>query len=217
MSHTSVPNTQYPIQMLYKNYISSKSAFIFDLDNTLYPEKDYLYQIYYMIGQFIEYQETFDHDKITKFLIDEFEQNGRKNLFNKLIERFGLSEEYMENFLRLMRTGRLPLRLMLYKEIEILLNELVDLDKKIFILTNGNPEQQYNKIIQIDWNGLQQYIKCYFANEIKPKPAPDAMLKIIEEHELNKEEIIFIGDSVEDEECAKAAGVEFCYLSKLFV
>lgn len=217
MSHISVPSTQYSIQMLYKNYISSKSAFIFDLDNTLYPEKDYLYQIYYMIGQFIEYQETFDHDKITKFLIDEFEQNGRKNLFNKLIERFGLSEEYMENFLRLMRTGRLPLRLMLYKEIEILLNELVDLDKKIFILTNGNPEQQYNKIIQIDWNGLQQYIKCYFANEINPKPAPDAMLKIIEEHELNKEEIIFIGDSVEDEECAKAAGVEFCYLSNLFV
>lgn len=170
-----------------------------------------------MIGQFIEYQETFDHDKITKFLIDEFEQNGRKNLFNKLIERFGLSDEYMENFLRLMRTGRLPLRLMLYKEIEILLNELVDLDKKIFILTNGNPEQQYNKIIQIDWNGLQKYIKCYFANEIKPKPAPDTLLKIIEEHELNKEEIIFIGDSVEDEECAKSAGVEFCYLSKLFV
>ena len=33
----------------------------------------------------------------------------------------------------------------------------------------------------------------------------------------NKEEIIFIGDSVEDEECAKSAGVEFCYLSKLFV
>lgn len=217
MSHISIRNTQYSIQMLYKNYISTKQAFIFDLDNTLYPEKDYLYQIYYMIGQFIEYQETFDHDKITKFLIDEFEQNGRKNLFNKLIERFGLSEEYMENFLRLMRTGRLPLRLMLYKEIEILLNELVDLDKKIFILTNGNPEQQYNKIIQIDWNGLQQYIKCYFANEIKPKPAPDAMLKIIEEHELNKDEIIFIGDSVEDEECAKVAGVEFCYLSKLFV
>ncbi|MFN5706214.1 MAG: HAD family hydrolase [bacterium] len=217
MSHISIRNTQYAIQMLYKNYISTKQAFIFDLDNTLYPEKDYLYQIYYMIGQFVEYQETFDHDKITKFLIDEFEQNGRKNLFNKLIERFALSEEYMENFLRLMRTGRLPLRLMLYKEIEILLNELVDLDKKIFILTNGNPEQQYNKIIQIDWNGLQQYIKCYFANEIKPKPAPDAMLKIIEEHELNKEEIIFIGDSVEDEECAKSAGVEFCYLSKLFV
>ncbi len=217
MSHISIRNTQYTIQKMYKNYISSKQVFVFDLDNTLYPEKDYLYQIYYMIGQFVEYQETFDHDKITKFLIDEFEQNGRKNLFNKLIERFGLSEEYMENFLRLMRTGRLPLRLLLYKEIEIYLNELVDKDKKIFVLTNGNPEQQYNKIIQIDWNGLQQHIKCYFANEIKPKPAPDAMLKIIEEHNLVKDDIIFIGDSVEDEECAKAAGVEFCYLSKLFV
>lgn len=201
--------------MLFDQLIKEKKAFVFDFDNTLYPEKDYLYQVYYMIGQFIEYQETFEHDKVTKFLIDEFENNGRGQLFNKLIERFSLKEEYIENFLRLMRTARLPLKLLLFKEAEWMLNELVKNNIPIFILTNGNPEQQYNKITQVEWNGLQKHLRCYFANEIKPKPAPDGLFKIMEEHNFKPEELIFIGDSDIDENCAKAANVDFVYIDKL--
>lgn len=196
------------IPALYQTY-THKKAFVFDLDNTLYPEKDYLYQIYYMIGQFIEYQETYEHDKVTKFLIDEFEQHGRTNLFDKLIDRFALPESYMENFLRLMRTARLPLKLILFKEMETLLTQLAEEGKKIFILTNGHPEQQFNKIMQVEWNGLQHHIKCYFCDEVARKPAPDSLLLLMEEQGLNKEEVLFIGDTDTDEQCASAAGVEF--------
>lgn len=201
--------------MIIDKLLDTKLAFVFDFDNTLYPEKDYLYQVYYMIGQFVEYQETFDHDKVTKFLIDEFEANGRKNLFNKLIEKFGLKEEYMENMLRLLRTGRLPLRLLLYKEMEWVMNEVVKNNRLLFLLTNGNVEQQRNKIVQVEWNGLQKNLRCYFANETKPKPAPDALLLLISEHALTPEQVVFIGDSEEDEQCAKAAGVEFVNVSVL--
>lgn len=201
--------------MLIDDLLETKLAFVFDFDNTLYPEKDYLYQIYYMIGQFVEYQETYDHEKVTKFLIDEFEANGRTNLFNKLIEKFGLKEEYMDNMLRLMRTGRLPLKLLLYKEMEWVMNEVVNNNRLLFLLTNGNVEQQRNKIVQVEWNGLQKNLRCYFANEIKPKPAPDALQLLMEEHALSAEQVVFIGDSIEDEECAKAAGVEFVNVKEL--
>ncbi len=184
-------------------------ALIFDLDNTLYPEKDYLFQVYYMIGQFIEYQETYDHEIITKFLIDEFNLNGRKNLFNKLIEKFELNESYLENFSRLLRTARLPLKLLLFQSMLARLKAAIDDGKLIFILTNGNPEQQLNKIRQIEWNGLEQHIKCYFCNEIASKPAPDAMLKLLNDHQLQKEDVLFIGDAQIDADCASAAGVEF--------
>lgn len=195
--------------------LPDKKAYIFDLDNTLYPEKDYLYQIYYMIGQFVEYQETYEHDKVTKFLIDEFEKSGRVKLFDKLIERFSLNKSYMENFLRLMRTGRLPLKLLLYGEMEDLLNQLVKQHKKLFILTNGTPEQQFNKIMQIEWNGLQHHIKCYFCNEIAKKPAPDSMFLLLKEHDLKPGDVLFTGDAREDEECAKAAGVEYMDVKEL--
>lgn len=201
--------------MLFDQLIKDKKAFVFDLDNTLYPEKDYLYQVYYMIGQFIEYQETYSHEIITKYLIDEFEKNGRQHIFDKLIQQFNLKEEYVENCIRLLRTGRLPLKLLLFKEAEWMLNELVDQQKQLFILTNGTPEQQYNKITQIEWNGLQKHLRCYFANETQPKPAPDGLWKIMEEHQLKAEELVFIGDADIDEHCAQAAGVDFIYIDKL--
>lgn len=201
--------------MLFDQLVERKRAFVFDLDNTLYPEKDYLYQVYYMVGQFLEYQETYDHQIITKYLIDEFEKNGRAHIFDKLIQQFNLKEEYVENCIRLLRTARLPLKLLLFKEAEWMLNELVNKGKEIYILTNGHPEQQYNKVTQIEWNGLHKNIRCYFANEIVPKPAPDGLYKIMEEHNLTKDEMVFVGDADIDENCAKAAGVEFVYIDKL--
>ncbi len=201
--------------MLFDQLIEQKKAFVFDLDNTLYPEKDYLYQVYYMVGQFIEYQETFDHQIITKYLINEFETNGRAHIFDKLIEQFNLKEEYVDNCIRLLRTARLPLKLLLFKEAEWMLNELVDNQKPIFILTNGSTDQQVNKVTQIEWKGLQKHIKCYYANEIVPKPAPDGLLKIMEDNKLEPKDLVFIGDADIDENCAKAAGVEFHYIESL--
>lgn len=201
--------------MIIDQLLETKLAFVFDFDNTIYPEKDYLYQVYYMIGQFVEYQETFDHDIITKFLTDEFEANGREKLFDKLIEKFNLKEEYKENMLRLLRTGRLPLKLLLFKEMEWIMHEVVNNNRLLFLLTNGNVEQQRNKIVQVEWNGLQKNLRCYFANEIKPKPAPDALQLLMDEHALSQEDVVFIGDSTEDEECAKAAGVDFYYVKNM--
>ncbi len=201
--------------MLFDKLVEQKKAFVFDLDNTLYPEKDYLFQVYYMVGQFIEYQETYDHQIITKYLIDEFEKNGRAHIFDKLIEQFNLKKEYVDNCIRLLRTARLPLKLLLFKEAEWMLNELVAKQKPIFILTNGTTDQQYNKITQIEWNGLQKHIKCYYAHEIAPKPAPDGLLKIMQDHELEPKDLVFIGDADIDENCAKAAGVEFVYIESL--
>ena len=34
--------------MKYSDIDPRKAAFIFEMDNVLYPEKDYLYQVYYL-------------------------------------------------------------------------------------------------------------------------------------------------------------------------
>ena len=91
--------------MIIDQLLETKLAFVFDFDNTIYPEKDYLYQVYYMIGQFVEYQETFDHDIITKFLTDEFEANGREKLFDKLIELYVQYGFYYENLISITKKG----------------------------------------------------------------------------------------------------------------
>lgn len=195
--------------MPLSDYFSEKKAFVFDYDNTLYPEKDYLYQVYYMMAQFVEYHEGIPHEQSSQFLIATFEKEGRNQLFDRYIEQFSLPQSYMENFLRLLRSARLPLKLLLYKQMEEYLHYLISIDKKIFLLTNGNPDQQYNKIIQTEWNGIDKHLRCYFANEIKPKPAPDALLHLMKEHDLDAVEVLFVGDSDTDAACASAAEVQF--------
>jgi phosphoglycolate phosphatase-like HAD superfamily hydrolase len=187
----------------------SYKALVLDLDNTIYPEKDYLFQVYFLIGQFVEYQDGIAHDQVTQFLIDEFMANGRDHIFDKMIAQFNLPETYLENCFRLLRTAKIPLPLLIFKDMLIRLQEASDAGLQLFVLTNGHPEQQLNKIKHLEWHGLDQHIKCYFCNEIAPKPAPDAMLKLLSDHKLLPSEILFIGDANIDEACAIAAGVDF--------
>jgi len=46
--------------MKYADIDKRKKAFIFELDNVIYPEKDYLYQVYYIFASLLEYTENFD-------------------------------------------------------------------------------------------------------------------------------------------------------------
>jgi len=44
--------------MNYKDIDKRKKAFIFELDNVLYPEKDYLYQVYYLFASMLGTRST---------------------------------------------------------------------------------------------------------------------------------------------------------------
>jgi len=188
-----------------KNY----KALVLDLDNTIYPEKDYLFQVYYLIGQFVEFQEGVSREQVTQFLVNEFMANGRDYIFDKMIAHFELPETYLENCFRLLRTAKIPLPLLIFEDMLIRLQEASEVGLQLFVLTNGHPEQQLNKIKHLEWHGLDQHIKCYFCNEIAPKPAPDAMLKLLADHQLLPSEVLFLGDANIDEACAMAAGVDF--------
>jgi FMN phosphatase YigB (HAD superfamily) len=193
----------------YTDIDPRKKAFVFELDNVLYPEKDYLLQVYYLFGAFLEYKELLDGKVLTRLMTETYEKEGGANIFDVVKERFKISEEYRYNFDLLHLTARLPLKLLLYKDMLTLLQDIVVDRKQIFILTNGNPEQQLNKIRQTEWHGLEKYLTCYFADEIKPKPEPDALHYILKNHDLERRDIVMIGNSEADELCAEAAGVDY--------
>jgi FMN phosphatase YigB (HAD superfamily) len=193
----------------YADIDPRKKAFVFELDNVLYPEKDYLLQVYYLFASFMEYKELLDAKVLTKFMTETFEQEGAADVFNRLQERFKIKEDYRYNFDLLHTTARLPLKLMLYKASLTLLQDIVIDRKQLFILTNGNPQQQLNKIKQMEWHGLEQYLTCYFAEELKPKPEPDTIHYILKNHNLERRDIVMMGNSLADELCAEASGVDF--------
>lgn len=197
--------------MKYTDIDKHKQAFIFELDNVLYPEKDYLYQVYYLFASFLEYTELLDATVMVNLMTRTFEQEGRDAVFNRVQEKFKLDEKYRTNFNQLHLTAKLPLKLLLYADMLQLMQDIVVDRKKIFIVTNGNPAQQLNKLKQMEWHGLEKYMVCYFANEIKPKPEPDTIDKLMSDHNLNRREIVMVGNEQADVLCAEACGIDFIY------
>jgi FMN phosphatase YigB (HAD superfamily) len=192
----------------YSDIDPRKEAFIFELDDVLYPEKDYLFQVYYLFGSFLEYTELIDQKAVTSFMVDTYVSEGKEEVFDRLKDKFKLDEKYRVNFNHLNITAKLPLKLLLYQSMLTMLQDIVVDRKKIFILTNGNPEQQLNKIKQTDWQGLEPYLICYFANEIAPKPETDSVDLLIKDHNLQRRNILMVGNSDIDRECADASGID---------
>ncbi|MEO6148901.1 MAG: HAD hydrolase-like protein [Mucilaginibacter sp.] len=195
--------------MRYSDIDRRKSAFIFELDNVLYPEKDYLLQVYYLFANMLEYTELWDAGAMVKLMADTYHEKGHEAVFDVLKAKFNVDERYRENLGEMLITAKVPLKLLLYKSMLDLLQDIVVDRKKIFIVTNGHPRQQLNKMKHIEWNGLEEYLICYFADEISAKPEPDVIDQLIKDHNLSRRELVMIGNSDVDRQCAEATGIEY--------
>ncbi|WP_240894451.1 HAD family hydrolase [Parapedobacter sp. SGR-10] len=147
-----------------------KEVYCFELDDVLYPKQDYLLQVYYLFAQFIEFTEGSPHaSELTAFMKNTYLHQGEDAMFSLVQQTFGLDEKYKENLERLKVNAHLPLKLLLFKEVEDFLNLLFAKEKKITILTGGNPVEQLNKLKHVDWGTLESHknsLRVYFIDEL---------------------------------------------------
>jgi FMN phosphatase YigB (HAD superfamily) len=195
--------------MNYFDIDKRKKAFIFELDDVLYPEKDYLFQVYYLFASLLEYTELIDAKTVTELMVNTYTTEGNEKVFDRVVERFGINERYRINLNHLFITAKPPLKLLLYKNMLNLLQEIVIDRKKVFIVTNGNPQQQLNKIKQTEWHGLEQYLTAYFAEETMAKPEPDVIHLLLKEHDLQRRDILMIENAEADRLCADVCGIDY--------
>lgn len=189
-------------------YVKDKQIVIFELDDVLFPEKDYLLQVYYLFAQFIEYTEQKSAQPILEFMRAEYENNGVEKLFEKTANQFGIDVKYGYNFDLLHQNARLPLKLLLYKNMLEFMQELVVDRKKIFIVTNGHPEQQLNKIKQTEWNGLEQYLTVYFTHELNQSKA-EIFQNILNSNNLSVNEALVVGANKFDEQQSRLINLPY--------
>lgn len=201
--------------MKYSDIDQRKIAFIFELDNVIYPEKDYLYQVYYLFSSFLEYTELLDAKVITDFMVNTYVEEGKDVVFDRVKKKFGIDEKYRINFQHLLLTVKLPLKLLVYQAVLDLMQEIIVDRKQLFIVTNGNAAQQLNKIKQTEWHGLEPYLTCYFAEETRPKPETDVIELLMKEHNLNRKDMLMIGNTDIDRFCAEGVGIDYISLDEL--
>lgn len=191
--------------------------YIFDLDDTLYSEIDYLSKMYENMGELVHIETGLDSNNFTQKLIERFLTEGRTDLLNWAAASFELNEEYwIPKFLEVMRTsdaGELLLR-QIPKRVLAVLSER---GKNVLILTNGNVVQQKNKIKALtEIQHLVQFEKIYFANQFEPKPSRRSFDVMLSNNHADKGKGIMVGDSIVDERFAINSNLHFKHESEFF-
>ena len=194
---------QAPDKLLHP--AQGKRLIVFDLDNTLTDESVYLFAGYEAIARLAGGGSGGETRNLAAWLKDEFQCGGRERLLDRMTERYPAVQGTVSEWLGLLRTVKveLPMQPWVAPFCEALP------DAALAILTNGNPVQQRNKYRQLQPAALRDRMRLYCAAEIKPKPSPAGLWRILEDHNCPPHEALMIGDTGSDAACAAAAGVEF--------
>lgn len=169
-----------------------KTMYLFELDDVLFPERDYILQIYYLFASFVEFTEGRPLAKeLTEYMRQVYLEDGHASVYNRSAREYGFQTDYSENFERLMANGHLPLKLYLYNEVKLLLAAILERGAKIAVLTKGNPVMQLNKLKHLDWQGLDQGVKVYFIDELDFRNI-EPFGYIATENQISKDDILFL-------------------------
>lgn len=197
--------------------VESFSTIIFDLDDTLYNEIDYLKLAFGSIAKYLNKKNTLiDPNDIEKFLISTFVSNGRKNLYQKLISNFNITNFSINEYLNILRTVKIQENSI---SMDLLLSDFIKeniLKYNFFIATNGNIIQQKNKIKSINIPHLKKIaiIYCNTFGIDGKKPAPKFINYIFSEFSIPKNKMLYIGDNKIDSQAALNGSISFCYINE---
>ncbi|MFC5540557.1 HAD family hydrolase [Ureibacillus suwonensis] len=192
----------------------------FDLDGTLYDEKEFVKQAYHQVAIYFErVSNTIDKYDVYKWMIERWIEKGSSYpyIFSECIEKFQIRNATIEQCLFHYRNAYF--RLLLDTKIKEMLKQLNMLEKKIFLVTDGNANLQKRKFYTL---GLMEYF--HFENVVFTgllgsehyKPDTTALKYIDCLKENNDNSVIYFGDRKVDEQFATNAGFDFAHVSNFY-
>lgn len=173
-----------------KKYIKDLKAIIFDLDDTLYSEKEYVRSGYHKIAGILPQVEN-TADKLWEL----FEK--KEPAIDALLRQEGIySEELKQKCVDVYRF-QIP-KIHLYPGVSEMLCELRSHGYKLGIITDGRPEGQRAKLEAL---GLEAYVDYIIVTDELGgaefrKPNPLAFQKMKEQMGCDYGEMCYIGDNI---------------------
>ena len=173
-----------------KKYTGGLKAVIFDLDDTLYGEKEYVRSGYKAIAKVIPQVEN-AAEKLWRL----FEE--KKPAIDELLKQENIeSEEIKQLCLQTYRHQNPDIGL--YEGIEEMLKELKDQGLKLGIITDGRPEGQRAKIQALKLEKLvdEIIVTDEFGGSEFRKPNPLAFSTMKNRMNLEYHEMCYVGDNI---------------------
>ncbi len=167
---------------------------IFDLDDTLYPEIEFVMSGFREVSKIIAKDFKISCNYIFKMLKNEYKKD-RKFVFNRVIEEFeSYDVDYVKKLVDIYRTHKPKINLYddVNKILPILKNYLY-----LGIITDGYPITQMLKIKALEIESYFDKIIYTGEKEGYSKPSSLPFLDILREFSLSPYEAIYIGDNIE--------------------
>lgn len=171
-------------------------AVIFDLDDTLISEKDYVVSGFRHISKMLSPVLRIDEGVIFADMLDLF-NNSPKNVFNRLFEKYNI--KYSDKMiLQLVNEYRSHFpNIKVYSDVLPCLKELKAAGIKTGIITDGYATAQRQKLMAIDAD--KYFDEIIVTDELGReywKPHPKAFMLMKKKLNFNYDEMIYIGDNI---------------------
>lgn len=167
---------------------------IFDLDDTLYNEKTFVFSGFNEVAKWISSCTSISQNEIYNFMSDELAKNGRGAIFDRVLEKYyKLNKTNVKRCINIYRLHQPNIHL--EANVIALLNELRR-TYPLYIVTDGHKLVQANKVKAL---GVERYVKKAFITYrygLKAsKPSLICFEKIKQREKVNWKQMVYIGDN----------------------
>jgi putative hydrolase of the HAD superfamily len=186
-------------------------AVVFDLDDTLYPERDFVASGFRAVSHHLATDFGCRFADVYDTMMTVFEREGRRRVFPVVIERFLKSQIPVQELVQVYRRHSPCIRLL--PEAELVLRSLRD-NYPLGVITDGLPEVQKRKVQALNLEPRVDSIVYTWEHE-KEKPDPDGFLLIARRLGVSAERTIVVGDNpAKDCRGARAAGMKSVWVCR---
>ncbi|MGL4452585.1 MAG: HAD family hydrolase [Sarcina sp.] len=167
---------------------------IFDLDDTLYNERTYVFAAFKNVANYISEKYGLDSEEIYKRIIKIFYEFGRGKIFNLICEEYKLDEN-IKDLVEIYR-NTYPEGIELYEDAKEFIKNAKAKGYKLGIITDGMSKVQWNKIKALE---LEKCIdKIVVSDDLGRenwKPSIVPYKEILNYFEFEPKEAVYIGDN----------------------
>jgi putative hydrolase of the HAD superfamily len=157
-------------------------AVIFDLDNTLYPERRFALSGFAVVARDVEARDGIPATDAFRVLLGAYKSGHRATAFQRLTDRFDLPAERVSEWIAVVR-GHTP-RLRLARRTRRLLADLRS-RWKLGLVTNGLPDVQRRKVAALGLHPFFDHVGT---------PGPDGFLEACRALGALPGRAVFVGD-----------------------
>jgi putative hydrolase of the HAD superfamily len=183
-------------------------ALVFDLDDTLYPEKDYLTSGYRAVARHVAENYGCRFDCAFSAMVTAWRTQGRQAVFPALLARFANVPITLAELIEVYRQHKPAIRL--FPGYLGLLQEFGS-RYRLGVITDGMPAVQQRKVRALELESvMEKIIYTWDYGSEREKPHPLSFSLMLESLRAHPESTLFVGDNPE-KDCRGAHGAGMKY------